>query len=80
MGASDTCNRGTLDEWQQRLGGYAKRNARRLRIVPDSDWKDYKSALSLPGCHDSVRTAYRIPSDGKIRTCSTLSRSCMIDR
>jgi hypothetical protein len=48
---------GTLEEWQQRLGGYAKKNARRLRIVPGGDWKEYKCALP-----NSSITKHRHPS------------------
>lgn len=36
---------GTLSEWQHRLGDFAKRNAARLRVVSDGDWKDYKCSL-----------------------------------
>jgi len=48
---------GTLDEWQQRLGGYAKRNARRLRVVAGGEWRDYKCGLP-----NSSSTKHRHPS------------------
>ena len=37
---------GTLPEWQQRLGKYALKNARRLRVVKDGGWRDYDCPLS----------------------------------
>jgi hypothetical protein len=36
---------GSLGEWQQRLGSYAKRQAGRLRIVSGGGWRDYPCAL-----------------------------------
>jgi hypothetical protein len=36
---------GNLSDWQHRLGKYANREARRLRIVPGGEWKDYQCAL-----------------------------------
>jgi len=36
---------GTIGGWQERLGNYAKRRSRRLRIVPDGDWVAYDCAL-----------------------------------
>lgn len=62
---------GTLDEWQQRLGGYAKRNARRLRVVPSGDWKDYKCALS-----NSSITKHRHPSFHQLAIIHLLLRFC----
>jgi hypothetical protein len=52
---------GTLEEWQARLGKYAKQRARRLRIVAGGDWKDYKCALP-----NSSVTEHRHPAFPKV--------------
>jgi hypothetical protein len=41
---------GGLGEWQERLGNYANRESRRLRVVPGGEWKNYD--CSFP--HSSI--------------------------
>ncbi|HLX71665.1 MAG TPA: hypothetical protein VKV04_18795 [Verrucomicrobiae bacterium] len=36
---------GTLEEWKEHLGRYAIKRAKRLRILPGGDWKDYHCCL-----------------------------------
>src|ERR1700678_4215668 len=36
---------GMLADWQQRLGHYATKNSRRLRVLSDGSWKNYNCAL-----------------------------------
>jgi hypothetical protein len=62
---------GTLGEWQQRLGNYAKRRPGRLRIVAGGDWKDYKCVLP-----SSSITEHKHPRFPKVSIIHMLLRFC----
>ena len=62
---------GTLCDWQQRLGRYAQRNARRLSVAPGGDWRDYKCALP-----NSSITKHRHPSFRKLAIVHLLLGFC----
>jgi hypothetical protein len=62
---------GTLGEWQERLGNYAKRKAGRLRIVSGGGWKDYTCALP-----SSSITEHRHPAFSKVSIIHFLLSFC----
>jgi hypothetical protein len=62
---------GTLKEWQERLGNYAKQKPRRLRIISGGGWKDYKCALP-----SSSITEHRHPVFPKVTIVHLLLAFC----
>jgi hypothetical protein len=52
---------GKLTDWQQRLGNYATKKSKRLRVVTGGEWKNYECILP----HSSI-TGHKHPSYPKV--------------